>query len=220
MHFLLIHSPLVGPAAWRFVADQLGALGHQAAVPDLRSASARGDPHAFLAEAQATIDGGADVVAGHSGAGQFLPSIGASAGARLRRLVFVDAGVPACVGSAGADDDFMAWARTLAVDGVLPPWSTWWDEGVMEYLIPDEHRRRLFEAELPAVPYAFYEAPVELPEGWCGLPGAYVLLSEGYRRHLLTARSRGWPEVELRGAHLDLVNHPEAIATALVALAS
>ncbi|HEY7107719.1 MAG TPA: alpha/beta hydrolase [Acidimicrobiia bacterium] len=220
MRFLLVHSPLVGPTAWEWVADALVASGHEARVPDLRPAARAGDPAAVLGLVDASAGGPVDVIAGHSGAGYFLPAIGAANRSSLRRLVFVDAGIPPCEGTTDAGDDFMGWIRTLAVDGVLPEWSRWWDEDTMRHLVPDADRRERFEAGLPRVPVTFYETPVALPDRWCELPGAYLLLSEGYRRHEVTARARGWPTLALERAHLDIVNHPDTVVDALVQLAN
>ncbi len=108
----------------------------------------------------------------------------------------------------------------MAVDGVLPRWSRWWGEDVMERLVPDAQRRPEVEAELPEVPLAFYETAILLPTGWCDAPGGYVLLSEAYRGDAATAVSLGWPTVELLGGHLDIVNRPEAVAGGLIKLAT
>ena len=50
MRFVLLHSPLVGPATWRWVAEALRASGHHVAVPDLRRAAVGwcGTPACFL----------------------------------------------------------------------------------------------------------------------------------------------------------------------------
>jgi hypothetical protein len=42
MRFVLIPSPLVGPATWRWVAEALTSAGHDVAVPDLRRAAMTG----------------------------------------------------------------------------------------------------------------------------------------------------------------------------------
>ncbi|MDQ3931610.1 MAG: alpha/beta hydrolase, partial [Actinomycetota bacterium] len=93
--------------------------------------------------------------------------------------------------------------------------SQWWDEGVFEALIPDDHRRQEVEHELPNVPLAFFQSPVEVPTAWCTTPGAYVLLSEAYRRDAARASLLGWPLVERLGSHLDIVNHESSIADIL-----
>jgi hypothetical protein len=75
MRFLLVHSPVVGPATWRWVADALESRGHTAAVPDLVDAASTGDPAAFARAAAAATSGEEVIVVGHSGAGSVLPVI-------------------------------------------------------------------------------------------------------------------------------------------------
>jgi uncharacterized protein len=96
MRSLLVHSPLVGPATWRWVAEELRASGHDIAVPDLRGAAVSGEPLAVVGAARRLKSKASTVVVGHSGAGFFLPSIAAGLGAPVRGLVFVDAGLPPC----------------------------------------------------------------------------------------------------------------------------
>jgi hypothetical protein len=90
----------------------------------------------------------------------------------------------------------------------------------LESLVPDDRRRREIEKELPLVPLAFFEAPIEVPTNWCKSGGAYVLLSEAYRLDASRAGSLGWPVVERPGAHLDIVNDEEAIADILLDLSN
>jgi pimeloyl-ACP methyl ester carboxylesterase len=219
VRFILVHSPLVGPATWRWVAEALRSSGHDVAMPDLRGAAITGAPHAVVRAALQLRAKRPTVLVGHSGAGFVLPSIAAGLDPPVRRLVFVDAGVPPCEGEATPSADFIEQLRSLAPDGSLPKWSTWWGESVMENLVPDAARRAEIEAEMPAVPLAFFETAMPLPVGWCEGPGAFVLLSEPYRRDADTARSLGWPVVEDIGNHLDIVNDPESLARDLVALA-
>jgi pimeloyl-ACP methyl ester carboxylesterase len=219
MRVALVHSPLVGPATWRGVAGQLSSLRHDVDVPDLRGAAQTGDPAKFIDAAQSALAPDTQIVAGHSGGGFFLPSIAAALHASVR-LVFVDAGIPPCAGTAAPSSDFLDQLRSLAVDGILPRWSTWWGDGAMERLVPDERLRDEVEAELGEVPLRFYETPIELPDEWCSTTGAFVLLSEGYRDDAVTAASMEWPVVELLGMHLDLVNNPGAVARAIASVAS
>jgi hypothetical protein len=216
---MLVHSPVVGPTTWRWVGEKLAVLGHRADVPDLREASLSGDPQAFIDAARAHLSSDTDVIVGHSGAGFFLPVIALPPASALR-MVFVDAGVPPCEGEGTAGGSFVERLRELASNGVLPPWSRWWGEGAMEMLVSDPDRRRSIEGELPEVPIRFFESPVALPDGWCGWPAAFVLLSESYRSDAATAAALGWPVVEHLGTHLDVVNQPTVIAESLVALAA
>jgi hypothetical protein len=217
MRIVLVHSPLVGPSAWRPVADVLSQLGHEVALPDLRAASGSGDPNRFIDAARAAVAPDTDVIAGHSGAGFFLPSI-ATVDANLARLMFVDAGIPPPDGSATPGGDFIGRLRDLSSGGRLPRWSQWWGDGAMERLVPDTRLRAEIEAELVEVPLGFYEQTVELPAGWRAAPAGLLLLSESYRADAATARSLGWPVIERLGAHLDVANHPAEIARMLLDL--
>lgn len=218
MRFVLLHSPLVGPATWRWVAEALRASGHHVAVPDLRRAAVSGEPLAVVRAARQPTSTDPTVLVGHSGAGFFLPSIAADLGAPARALVFADAGLPPCAGHATAGADAHERLDGLARDGILPKWSTWWGEGVMDALVPDRTRRAEIEAELPEIPLTLYEAPLSQPVGWCDTPSGYLLLSDAYRRDTDRASTLGWPVIEHLGTHLDIVNHPEPLARHLVEL--
>jgi len=220
--FALFHSPLVGPATWRWAADLLVASGHDAVVPDLRGAAATGDPHVMIAAAVAAIPPGwsTPVLVGHSGFGSILPSVAERLGGQSPRMVFVDAGLPPCEGSATPSADFLDHLRGLAVDGVLPRWSTWWGEGVMEALVPRLDRRVELESEMPEIPLAFFESAIHVPEGWCHAGGSFVLLSAPYRDDAERASKLGWPMVQRLGGHLDIASDPDRIVSAILELTS
>lgn len=219
--FVLVHSPVVGPATWQWAAGELRSAGHDVMVPDLVSAARTGDPYAFVGAAVAAA-GSADgtVLVGHSGAGVVLPLVEIGMARPPRLVVFVDADVPPCEGVVHPGGEFLDVLRGLATDGLLPPWFEWWDSAVVDQLVPDQERRAPIEAELPLVLLAFMEAAVELPAGWCRGPHAYLRLSEAYQRHAEQAAARGWPVVERRGGHLDIVTEDRSIAETLVDLAS
>lgn len=218
MSFLLVHSPAVGPSTWRWVAAALRSRGHQVVVPDLVAEAVSGDPALFARAAAAASETGDEVViVGHSASGGLLPLV-AELTPRVRRVVFVDASVPPCEGIFCAGGDLLVALRAIATNGVLPVWSRWWGEGMLQVLVRDDARRREVEGELPAVPLEFFEAPIEAPAGWCAREGAFLLLSEFYRSGADRAALLGWPVSELPGAHLDIANDEEAVAAALVEL--
>jgi hypothetical protein len=221
VRFLLVHSPVVGPSTWRWVADALVRAGHEATVPDLVAAAVTGDPATLIQQAVVHCPPADDfVVVGHSGAGAILPAIAAGLPSGPRLLVFVDAGLPPCAGTFSVGGDFSGQLGELAIDGVLPIWSQWWSDGVLEALIPLDQRRHEIQAELPRVPLSFYEAVIEAPRDWCTIPSAYILLSEAYRQDAQRAAAGGWPVVERLGGHLDLVNDGDGIASILLDLVS
>jgi hypothetical protein len=202
------------------VGDELRRAGEEVIVPDLVAAATSGDPRRFVTEAASAVRAGDDevVIVGHSGAGALLPLIAAGLPAQPRLLVFVDAGVPPCEGTATLGGEFLDTLRALATEDRLPPWSQWWDDRAMERLVHRDERRTAIEAELPAVPLSFYEARITVPPDWCETNAAYVLLSPAYRDDALTASGRGWPVVEQLGGHLDIANDERSIASILRAL--
>jgi hypothetical protein len=220
--FVLIHSPLVGAVTWSWVADELRERGHRALTPSITDGALAGrwQTCVQLAVERARTDGPA-VLVGHSGAGPLLPSIAAAMSPRPARLVFVDAGVPPVSGTTPLiPERFAEHLRTLADDGLLPPWSEWFGPGALDSLIPDIERRAAVVADLPELPLSYFDGRVAMPDGWsAAADGAYLLSSETYRPDADEAASRGWPVIEMLGTHLDLVTRPAELANALDGLA-
>ena len=219
VRFLLVHSPALGPSMWRCVGGALHSRGHDAIVPNLVGSVLTGDPGLFAhAAAEAAGTSEETAIVGHSAAGTVLPIVGMLT-PNVRRLIFVDASLPPCEGTCTAGGAFLEALQGLAANGMLPPWSQWWGEEVLEARVRDEARRRQIEAELSPLPLAFFEAPIALPAGWCEGGGAFLLLSEFYRSDASRAAALGWPVVERPGAHLDMVNDEDEIADVLIGLA-
>src|SRR4051812_41680577 len=74
MKFVLVHSPVVGPSTWRWVAKVLRSEGHEVVVPNLVAAAMAGDPDVFAQAAADAADSDEEtVIIGHSGAGAVMP---------------------------------------------------------------------------------------------------------------------------------------------------
>jgi len=217
MQYLLVHSPLVGPSSWRWVADALGKNGHHALVPDLRRAVEDGNPDDFAAAAaHSTISIGAPLgIVGHSGAGPFLPIIASQLNVDPEVIVFVDAVLPPCEGSFRPSAGFMRFLEAHTEGQLLPKWSEWWSEQVMEELVPDDYQRSAFVAEMPRVPLSFYQRSLIMPPRWCDTRCAYLQLSDAYQADASRATSLGWTVESRRGTHMDIVNFGEEIAKSL-----
>lgn len=216
--FLLLHSPLLGPTTWGPLADELARRGRQVILPDLRPAATTGRIEAVLDLASIYDGSEPPIVVGHSGGGFLVPFV-------VTRLeaacgVFVDAGVPVCRGPASPSGDFLVHLRGLAVDGMLPGWSTWWPAGVLEELVPDRDLRAELVAQQPTVPLALYETAILVPPDWCDRDLAYLQLSDAYESDAAAARARGWRAVERTGGHLDHMTRPSEIADDVLRLVS
>ena len=160
------------------------------------------------------------MLVGHSGGGLLLPVIADAVVQPVRALIFVDSGLPTRAGeTAFVPPVLLEEFRALAVDGVLPPWSSWFGEEVMRELVPDAALRRLLTQEMPEIPIAFLEQRIPSPAGWDRAPCAYLLLSEAYAESAAEARERQWPVEVIEGAqHLHIAVAPENVCDALLRL--
>jgi hypothetical protein len=211
--WLLVHPPLLGPAVLGPLAAELRRRGATVAVPDLRAAvrEAVGWPERWVAAAAEP----ADAVLGFSGAGVTLPAVAAAVGAR--RVVWVDALVPARSGATLADDDIRARIPALIEpDGRITDWTTWWGPGGLDELIQDAGLRAAIRAEGHRLPGNFYDIAVPVPDAWPEDGARYVQLSAAYDDAAAEARTRGWPVVGgPDGAHLDIATEPWRVADLL-----
>jgi pimeloyl-ACP methyl ester carboxylesterase len=160
------------------------------------------------------------VLVGHSGGGLLLPVIADAVAQPVRGLIFVDSGIPARTGeTAFIPSPFLDQFRPLVVDGILPPWSSWFGEDAMHELVPDAMLRSALLREMPRLPFAFLEQRIPSPTGWYRTPSAYLLLSDAYKEAAAEARERGWSvEVITEAQHLHIAVAPEAVADALLRL--
>ena len=219
---VLVHSPLLGPSMWKWVAQELHDGGRSAVVPSLAPRPAVRSPlwrHVCAEVNRASQPAETVVVVGHSAAGTLLPAVAESLSAEVAGMVFVDAFLPPSGGAASlVPAEFIAELRARATDDVLPPWSTWFGEGAMQDLVPDPGRQRELERDMPAVRLSSLLEPLPMPQHWERRSCAYVLLSaEPYARSAADARARGWPVAEIPGGkHLDPVRRPRDVVGALL----
>ena len=197
---LFVPSPLLGPAAWGPVADLLG--GVVAEVDDVAS----------VAAALSDV-----VLVPHSNAGLYAPLLAEAAGARA--TVYVDAALAGDgPDTALAPPRFLAFLETLAdADGILPPWTRWWEEEVDE-LFPDAVTRTAVEAEQPRLPLSYFTSRLTVPPGWADRPNAYLAFGQTYADEIAFSRARGWPVTVLPGRHLHQLVDPAEVAAAITGL--
>lgn len=204
--FVLVPSPLLGPAVWAPVADVLTRERHQAVV-------------AHVDDVVPATTGLADLVlVPHSNAGYYAPSLAQAVSAR--GCVYVDAALPL-----GSTDDvplappaFYAFLEGLVEDdGLLPPWTQWWED--LGELFPDEGTRRSIEAEQTRLPLSYFAERVAVLPGWADRPSGYLAFGGTYADEVAFAYEHGWPVIESTGQHLHQLHEPELVATAIVTLA-
>jgi len=220
-----VHSPFLGPASLRPLADALAAAGHPAVLLDLRPSVVAAPVHQVLVGAFADAIGDASlsgpvVLVGHSGAGPLLPAFADTLDEGVAGLVFVDAGLPT-PGRSWRDTVPPALYTSLrdrSRDGRLPRWSLWFPSDPLTDLIPDPVLRAEIADECPEVPLAFLKEARPDVE-WPG-PAGYVLLSDAYTADFDRARILGWPVSTLDTHHLAPATNPEPVAAGILRVLS
>lgn len=224
--FVLVHSPSVGPGTWTPVAERLRAQGATVVVPSLAGVGAGAPPFwpRVVAAAGAAIDAvPADrsvVLVAHSNAGLFVPVIVDAASRVVAGCLFVDASLPARQGPTPVvPAEALPFLRDRAVDGILPPWTTWFDESEVAPMLPDAGVRAAVEAEQPRLPLSYYEQLVPVPEGWDARPCGYLLFGPPYEQVANEAAARGWAVERIPGRHLHQVVDPGGVAGRIAEMA-
>ena len=225
--FVLVHSPSVGPGTWSPVAGQLRARGATVIVPSLADVGAAGPPFwprvvELVGAAVAALPADRSVVlVAHSNAGLFVPAVVAAAGRPVAGCLFVDATLPARHGPTPVvPPEALAFLREKAVDGILPPWTTWFDEAEVAPMLPDPAVRAAVEAEQPRLPLSYYEQQIPVPEGWDARPCGYLLFGPPYEQVANEAAARGWAVERIPGRHLHQVVDPAGVAARIAGMAA
>jgi len=203
MAYLLLPSPLLGPATWVPVAELLG--GRVTTVDEA---------------ARADVGPDEAVLVVHSNAGLYAPLLAARLG--VRATVYVDAALPGDgPDTALAPPRFLEFLETLAGDdGVLPPWTQWWADDDVRDLFPDAATRAAVEAEQARLPLSYFTARIEVPAGWADRPSAYLAFGDTYAEEIALARAHDWPVTVLPGHHLHQLVAPAEVAAAVADLVS
>lgn len=214
----MLASPLLGPAVWAPVADELSRQGWTVLVPAPPSVPAR-SPDDVLRSLLAALPDDQDLVLiPHSNAGLYAPAL--TAERRVAGFVFVDAGLPAHDGRAAlAPPGFLELLEQKADrDGLLPPWTSWWDEADVARLFPTAGTRERVEREQQRLPLSYFRASVPVPAGWDRRPGAYLAFGDTYATQRGEAERRGWPVTTLSGDHLHMLVDPSRVTIETAAL--
>lgn len=205
--FVLVPSPLLGTATWAPVATCLLADGHGVVI-------------AGVDDAVGVATGlGSIVLVPHSNAGYRASHLSEQLG--TAPTVYVDAALPPVDASETvlAPPGFLEFLAALVEpDGLLPPWTQWWDD--LGQLFPDEATRRAVEAEQPRLPLDYFRQRVPVALGWAAKPCAYVAFGQTYAEEIELARQQGWPVEVLDGEHLHQLHAPAEVADAILAAAS
>ncbi|MEU4803439.1 hypothetical protein [Actinosynnema sp. NPDC023587] len=220
---VLVHSPYLGPASLRPLADELDALGRPVLLLDVRVTVNAAPVHqrligGFADAVEDSLVEGELVLVGHSGAGPLLPAFADALETPVTGLVFLDADLPAPGRSwrDDAPDDRMAHLKSISRGGLMPRWDRWYAPEELSAMVPDVRLLEEIVGEEPEVPLAFLKEP-RPTVAWTG-PCGYLRLSDAYRRPFATARDLGWPVRELDSHHLAAASEPASVAGPLAEL--
>lgn len=216
---VLVPSPLLGPAVWEPVAAVLRDRGHRTVVTPRPSSAPRTPAEIRDHLLQAIPRDQPVVLVPHSNAGLYVPAVVQQRD--VVGVVFVDAGLPPPSGRVPMvpHGRLGHLAQLVDVDGLLPPWTAWWDPAETDALFPDIASRRAVEAEEQRLPLGYFRGELEAPAGWDrDLPGAYLAFGSTYAADAEQARQRGWPVHTFEDAgHLHQLVDPSGVADAILA---
>ncbi len=232
--YVLLHSPLVGPASWAPVQEELHLLGFRAVAPLVQE---RRDPsegavtcwRAYVdAAVEAITDLGADdvVLVPHSGAGALAAVIADMSVVPVSSIVFVDATLPndgwtRLDEMEAHDAEFARGVRAALEDGArFPDWTS--DQ--LAALIPDQVRRDTMLAEVQPRALDFFTEPIPAPN-WPpdGMDPAsprcsYLHFSPPYAHAARAAEDLGWQVGHIDAGHFHALVNPEVVAAVIVRL--
>ncbi|WP_286928953.1 MULTISPECIES: hypothetical protein [Aeromicrobium] len=213
--FLLVPSPLLGPATWRPVEAWLHGNGHAATVVDFGSEPRT--PERVLDAAVRAAPAGPVTLVPHSNAGLYAPQLAALLD--VERTVHVDAALPAVDGGQTrlAPEQFLDFLRDLVEpDGRLPRWTDWWPD--IADLFPDAAAFEEVAAEQQRLPLSYFTSSLPVPRGWIDRPATYLAFGDTYAAELRLAQEAGWPTATLDGGHLHQLVDPGAVGAAILGL--
>lgn len=223
---VLLPSPLLPALVWHPVARRLASAGWSvaevAAAGTLTDQPGTADRPGTAEQVRAwfldAIPTDRDaILIPHSNAGLYVPCLVAER--RVAGYVFVDAGLPPAAGEVRlAPEEFTDFLAAKADrDGMLPPWTQWWDEDISG-LFPSEEVREQVERGQPSMPLSYFAGSLAAPPGWDDRPGAYLGFGSTYAAERAAAAARGWPTAVLDGQHLHQLVDPDRVAAEIQAL--
>lgn len=233
--FVLVHGAWHGGWCWRRVTPLLRAAGHDVYAPSLaglgdrahlgsRGAGPAIDLETHVADIVALLemeDIADAVLVGHSYAGMVIAGAADRAGARLGRLVYLDAFVPAdgqCVLDFWTDEARADIARRTAAGGLIPP------TPLPAFGVTRPEDLAWAEPRLRPHPHATWTQKLRLTQGETRLPRAYIRCTNPARPVFepFARRYRGdpaWTYREIDAGHDCMIADPHGTAELLLSLA-
>ena len=213
----LLPSPYLGAVAWEPVAAELRTLGWSVICPEVTGPIRTPEDVSTSYLTALPVDREL-VLVPHSNAGLFVPVLASQR--RVVGSVFVDAALTPEQGfvSLAPADLRHLMAQRADEDGLLPPWTRWWESDDVAALFPDAETRERIEGAQPRLPLSYLTSSLPVPAGWAELSCAYLAFGDTYDDERRRAIRHGWEVSTLSGRHLHLLVDPPAVARAIAEL--
>jgi len=214
---VVLPSPLLPARAYAPLTHALERRGWGAVVAEPPRVPRGPDP-VLAAFREAVSAPPADLVVAHSNAGRYAVAVAGAA-----PVVYLDAALPPEPGAAPlAPEGLLEHLAGLAdADGLLPPWTRWWDDDDIATVLPDPEVLAGIRDDETRMPLAYFRSCLGAPDGWVTHPQAYLALGDTYAEETALARRLGWPTTVLAGAlHLHHLVDPDAVAAVVLDLAA
>jgi hypothetical protein len=237
-NWLLVPSPLLGPASWKPVGAVLSGHGQPTFVPATAMTTTVEIDHVTpwieqirhqyrrhrQARRQSDSTSGADaptVVVSHSAACPRTPLLVdrlLADGWDIEAMVLVDGRYPDGKSFSMCEPHFSDLLDgLLRPDDYLPPWPRWWGSLVSGFVVDPAARDVVF-SEAPPVPRTWFDQGCSVPDLPEDLRRGYLAFGPLYQQQLERARAEGWFTLTLTGDHLHQVVQPEPVAATLMAM--
>jgi len=223
--WLLVQSPLLGPASWRRTAQVL--INHGQRVLTQRvpmTTTAHQDHVGPWIEQYLQMEKPADdlpmVAVGHSAACPRMPLLVHElrrVGWNIQYLICVDGRFPD--GRAFTDAPTFGPMLNAMVrpDDYLPPWPRWWGS-LISGLVVDPGAREEVMSEAVPIPRSWFDQACPVPDLPPEVRQGYVAFGGSYLESAAEAESNGWFTVRIDGDHLHQVVNPLEVATTLMSM--
>ncbi len=228
---VLVHSPLIGPAAWGRVPDELRDRGHDVLVLEI-AAEVDEPMTAFVGRAALAIGAAVGatttqlVLVGQHEAGPLLPHLGAAqhaSGRDIARYVLVNSLLPQPYGARGVssmldlieagDSGRADQLRGMLLDGLSFPNC---DAEALAPFIADEQMRAEVVAHTHPRDLAWYAAPLPTTGEWPDAPVTYIHSAHECEWEARQAELRGWTVQRCAGGTFAAINAPNEVGSAIV----
>jgi hypothetical protein len=226
--YVLVHSPLTGPAAWGQLPDRLRDEQIDVVVVDVDDDDEPPFADGYVRQAVAQVvdaqPAAPIVLVAHSGAGALLPPIAAalhSGEQSTGGYVFLDAVLPLPGQPSRLDllqEEGAGFTAAFAASLHAGAWFPTWTVDELADIVPDHEDRVALVRSLRPRGHDFFTEPLPDIGGWPDAPCGYLRTSAAYDHWVGVAQQRGWPIVARDLGHFAALADPEATRDALLEL--